>query len=244
MKFRLQTTLALGLITSLSTSGCDGKKDFASDVPQASANSDIGSGKSGTDVLGGGGGGAGGNSTTVGGETSNGPLFSDCNNFPQNKYVAKVYKIDDNARSDFKLAKFGYANPVQQVCLNELDVPVREFKEGFPGLEEFIEWFVLDIKFKLNVEKAGLYKFSMDSDDGSITTIDGKEVINVDGFRDGRLHQIKEGSIELSAGVHDVRVQYFQGPFFNIALQLKWQPPATSAFVVIPTALVNRPEDL
>lgn len=58
------------------------------------------------------------------------------------------------------------------------------------------------------VAKKGDYKFRLGSDDGSRLLIDEKEVILNDGIHPTTF---KNGSIKLDAGVHDVRIEYFEG---------------------------------
>jgi len=72
--------------------------------------------------------------------------------------------------------------------------------------------------------KAGTHKFWLGSDDGSSLTIDGKELIRVDGIHP---HTTKEASIELSAGVHEIRVDYFEKAGEE-TLRFEFQPPSGS----------------
>ncbi len=58
------------------------------------------------------------------------------------------------------------------------------------------------------VAKKGDYKFRLGSDDGSRLVIDGKQVILNDGIHPTTF---KNGSIKLDAGIHDVRIEYFEG---------------------------------
>ena len=60
----------------------------------------------------------------------------------------------------------------------------------------------------LHIEKAGRYNFRLGSDDGSWLLIDGEKIVDVDGIHP---HSTKTGSVELTAGVHEVIVDYFQG---------------------------------
>lgn len=61
---------------------------------------------------------------------------------------------------------------------------------------------------KLVVEKEGSYSFFTRSDDGSKLWIDQKEVVDNDGD-----HGVREkgGKINLKAGVHDIKVTWFNG---------------------------------
>jgi mono/diheme cytochrome c family protein len=57
-------------------------------------------------------------------------------------------------------------------------------------------------------ERAGNYKFSLFSDDGSRLSVDGKVVVDNDGIHPP---QSARGSVQLTAGVHKITVAYFQG---------------------------------
>ena len=53
-----------------------------------------------------------------------------------------------------------------------------------------------------------IYRFVLDSDDGSVLRIDGETVIDRDG---GRSPGESYGSAALSAGLHRIDLDYFQG---------------------------------
>src|SRR5690606_11771149 len=60
----------------------------------------------------------------------------------------------------------------------------------------------------LQIAADGDYTFHLGSDDGSRLTIDGKEVVNVDGIHP---FQMKSAKAKLTAGAHPVVVDFFQG---------------------------------
>ena len=103
-----------------------------------------------------------------------------------------------------------------------LDVPLREFSEGFPGITDRFEWFGLLYKGTFQVSTAGLYGWELISDDGSRLWIDGREVIDNDG-----IHGMNEvaGEIQLAKGPHEIKVWFFQGPATELGLQLFVTPP-------------------
>ncbi|MFN0197950.1 MAG: PA14 domain-containing protein [Planctomycetaceae bacterium] len=68
--------------------------------------------------------------------------------------------------------------------------------------------FAMQFNGFLHIAEAGKYTFHLGSDDGSRVTIDGKEIINVDGTHP---YQQKSQQHELAAGVYPVVVDYFQG---------------------------------
>lgn len=84
------------------------------------------------------------------------------------------------------------------------------------------EWFAIDYEGTFYVTRPGQYRFLLTSDDGAQLFIDGKRMINNDGIH---AVQSEECSIRLEAGMHHLRVPYFQGPEPYIALVLEVKPP-------------------
>jgi PA14 domain len=135
-----------------------------------------------------------------------------------------VYHIHRNTK---KLPDFEKMKPAgAAIYTSALNVPPQDFKQGFPGVTKRIEWFAIDYTGRFWITKAGAYTFDLLSDDGAKLYIDDQTVIDNDGQHPP---QEKTGSIELASGVHRMRVSYFQGPRFAIALVLKvagpGQPP-------------------
>lgn len=93
--------------------------------------------------------------------------------------------------------------------MDGLAIAERRGYPGFPGLKNRFEWFALDFSGGFMVDGPGLYRFRISSDDGSKVFIDGKQVIDNDGFH---ITRAAEGAVELAAGPHTVAVPYWQGP--------------------------------
>jgi len=72
---------------------------------------------------------------------------------------------------------------------------------------------------KLEVLKPGVYTFFLTSDDGSRLSIDGKMVVDNNGSHG---MELKTGACELSAGLHPIRIDFFQGGG-GYGLELQWQ---------------------
>ena len=102
-----------------------------------------------------------------------------------------------------------------------LNIQPQSFTVGFPGVTNRFEWFAIDYRGRIMLPQAGTYLFRLTSDDGSRLHIDGREVIDNDGVHGP---DWKEAEVTLAAGIHDVRVQYFQGPREDVALVLEWGP--------------------
>ncbi|HET9238070.1 MAG TPA: PA14 domain-containing protein [Oligoflexus sp.] len=163
-------------------------------------------------------------------------LFTDCEESPEKGIVANLYELPVNTA---KLPDFSSLSSLRTVCLSQLNIKDRQFSEGFPGVEGLFEWFALDMQFKVNAPKAGLYEFSLAADDGAILWIDGAEIINNDG-----LHEVttRTAKIYLTAGQHSFRVAYYQGPRWRIALELFWKVPGSTTRSYIPASAISRVE--
>lgn len=72
---------------------------------------------------------------------------------------------------------------------------------------------------QLDILKAGEYEFILTSDDGSRLTLDGRVLID-----NGGSHgmETRTGRCTLSAGLHPVRIDFFQGGG-GLGLRLEWQ---------------------
>jgi hypothetical protein len=130
-----------------------------------------------------------------------------------------VYHISKNSKAIPDLRKI---KPQGKIYVSTLNIPLRDFTEGFPGVTKRQEWFAIDYRGRFWIEKPGLYRFALTSDDGSRLDIDDQTVVDNDG-----LHPVvtKSGSVELSGGIHRIRVQYFQGPRLQVALVLEIAGP-------------------
>jgi hypothetical protein len=75
----------------------------------------------------------------------------------------------------------------------------------------------------LRVEKGGAHTLFSVSDDGSRIAIDGKTVVN-----NGGVHpmQEKSGQVDLGAGDHEIRIEFFQGGG-EAGIKVSWQPPGS-----------------
>jgi len=131
----------------------------------------------------------------------------------------RVYHL---RRDTKKLPNFRKMKTVGSIYATSLNVPSQDFRQGFPGVTKRFEWFAIDYNGRFWVEKPGEYGFSLNSDDGANLYIDKELVIDNDGQ-----HATRErvGAIRLSHGVHEIRVSYFQGRRFHVALVLKIAPP-------------------
>lgn len=78
---------------------------------------------------------------------------------------------------------------------------------GNPPLSD-LQQYSVEWTGSLVVTDPGRYTFWISSDDGSTIDLDGSNVVDNDGIHADRR---ESGERELSAGVHDIRIRYFQG---------------------------------
>lgn len=132
----------------------------------------------------------------------------------------RIYYLPEGTEG---LPDFSRLRPQGTISTTVLNIPPQSFTTGFPGVTDRFEWFAIDYNGRINLPQAGTYTFRLSSDDGSKLFIDGREVIDNDG-----IHGLSsvDGEVQLAAGIHDVRVQYFQGPREEVALVLEWGPNA------------------
>jgi hypothetical protein len=126
-----------------------------------------------------------------------------------------IYHIPRNSKAIPDLRRI---KPQGKIYVSTLNIPLRDFTEGFPGVTKRQEWFAIEYTGRFWIEKPGPYRFALTSDDGSRLYIDNQTVVDNDG-----VHPVatKSGSVELSGGIHTIRVQYFQGPRLQVALVLE-----------------------
>ncbi|MCS0585232.1 PA14 domain-containing protein [Massilia pinisoli] len=179
--------------------------------------------------------GSGAGSTGSGtGSGAVGKLFEECADAPDRPLAADVYRLPQNTNSVDAMRQ---RTPIKRVCLSQLDITPRPFRQGFPGLDGLIEWFGLDIRFTVDIASAGRWELGLVSDDGAILSIDGKDVINNDGVHRATARWTQ---VRLASGVRNFRVRYFQGPREHIALMLVWRKEGDKEFDYIPVSLLGR----
>src|SRR5262249_19031366 len=68
--------------------------------------------------------------------------------------------------------------------------------------------FEVEFTGKFNAPVAGTYNFDTGSDDGSMIWIDGNQVVSNNAFQPVT---VKSGSANLTAGLHDIVIAFYQG---------------------------------
>ncbi|WP_250031206.1 family 16 glycoside hydrolase [Paractinoplanes maris] len=96
--------------------------------------------------------------------------------------------------------------------------------------------FVTQAIANLTAPADGAYTFRLTSDDGSKLYVGDTLVVDHDGLHD--VEPPKDGTIDLTAGVHPLRVEHFDKDGGQ-RLTLSWRPPGTSEFAVVPTSALS-----
>lgn len=109
---------------------------------------------------------------------------------------------------------------------------------AFPDAESFFlgnlhDHFYCRWNGQVKAPATGEYKFYLSSDDGSRLLIDGKTIID-----HGGTHRLKEksASTELTAGLHELKLEYFQNEG-DATCVLRWEGPGFKKEVIPKTAL-------
>jgi hypothetical protein len=149
--------------------------------------------------------------------------------------VGAVYRLPANTERLPSFSSMGA--PYATIVVPSLRVSPRRFDSGFPGLQDtgepLLEWFAIRFIGRLWVPSSGTYELRVNSDDGARVYIDDRLVLDNDGVHAPR---VRDGSVELAGGSHDIVVEYFQGPRYEIALELSWKHSGRGWEVVPPEA--------
>lgn len=154
---------------------------------------------------------------------------------PGHGLIGQVY-IPKNPINN--LPNFNNMSPVYTFATANLDVPERNYTEGFPTPKKqtVVENFAIHFRAKLAVNRSGRYMFELLSDDGSKLYINGKLVIDNDGIH---VPRSRTGSIRLKTGFHPIEIHYFQGPRHKIALQWFYKSPSRPKRIVPPEVIFH-----
>jgi len=162
-------------------------------------------------------------------------LFEECAESSDRNMIVDVYRLNRDTRSVTEMRR---RKPIKRVCLAQLDITPRSFREGFPGLDSMNEWFGLDIRFTVNIPETATWELMLLADDGAILSIDDENVIDNDGIHAPTPVATRQ---KLEKGLHNFRVRYFQGPGPDLALMLAWKKPGAADYGYVPRSLLGRP---
>ena len=98
----------------------------------------------------------------------------------------------------FRMPNFQRLTPIYTFVTADLNVPTRNYTEGFPTpeMQSVVENFAIRFRAELRVDVPGVYTFELYSDDGSKLYINGKRVVDNDGvhatIRQQRKYEIRD----------------------------------------------------
>jgi hypothetical protein len=153
-----------------------------------------------------------------------------------NGVVGNVYKLPVNTA---KLPDLDKMTPVDTIVAPNLDIPDHDWQSGFPGVKDLVEWFAIKFRGQVIIPAAQSCSFKTASDDGSNVYLDGVKIIDNDG-----VHPVQSkasAAVNLTAGNHDFRVDWYQGPRVRIALQLFWKCGNAADYTIMPPSAFVRP---
>jgi putative heme-binding domain-containing protein len=128
--------------------------------------------------------------------------------------------------------------PAQNVAMETLDNATPKFEGRIPNFNKYVpngkqDTFATRQTAGIVIPQAGPYTFHIASDDGSRLYLDGELLIDNDG-----LHGVveKAGKVNLSKGVHELIVTYFDNGGGD-GLRVSWEGPGINKQVIPPSAL-------
>ncbi|MFI9643242.1 family 16 glycoside hydrolase [Micromonospora sp. NPDC051925] len=95
--------------------------------------------------------------------------------------------------------------------------------------------FISHVVANLTAPADGDYTFRLTSDDGSRLTIGDQVVVDHDGLHG---ETAKEGTTTLSAGLHPLRIEYFEDGGGQV-LRLEWRRPGSTDFELVPNSALS-----
>ncbi|MFL6514619.1 MAG: PA14 domain-containing protein [Chthoniobacterales bacterium] len=98
--------------------------------------------------------------------------------------------------------------------------------------------FSIEWTGSIAIERADRYVFGLVADDGALLEIDGRTVVDV---TKGPVLQKKMGSIQLTPGLHKLRILYYN-PLFGGLVKLSWTGPSQNEEIV-PSEVLIPPSD-
>ncbi len=150
--------------------------------------------------------------------------------------VGNVFELPTNTKM---LPDFSKMTPVTKLMAKNIDVPLRNYTNGVPGLETYNQWFGIRFDFELAIPSDEKYEFATQSDDGSRLYLNTNLIVDNDGLHSST-RKTTSAPIAVTAGRHRMRLDYYQGPADSIEIMLLWKPASASTWEVVPTSAFRR----
>ena len=116
----------------------------------------------------------------------------------------------------------------------DMNINVESTQDDWPGTH-FKDFFYIRWTGTIRIPADGKYTFLLESDDGSRLFIDGKQVLD-----NGGAHGMEEvaGSLQLSAGDHALKVEYFEKDI-DAGCKFSWKSDKIEKQIVPATVLFH-----
>jgi hypothetical protein len=152
---------------------------------------------------------------------------------PNGPITGNVYKMQENSTRLYTRAELENMTPVTSIRSSNFDIPIQWFNVGFAGRSDLTEWFQIKYDGFIEIKNAGNYIFKIVSDDGARLRIyDGSNPI-ID-FPTGQ-----SALFSLQAKVYRFELDYFQGPRYQLGLQLFWSKDGSAQTIIPPENFVT-----
>jgi len=114
------------------------------------------------------------------------------------------------------------------------DINVESTQDDWPGTH-FKDFFYIRWTGMIRIPAEGAYTFYLESDDGSRMFIGGKQVLE-----NGGAHAMQEisGTLKLSAGDHQLKVEYFEKDI-DAGCKMSWKGPGIEKQIVPASVLFH-----
>lgn len=123
-------------------------------------------------------------------------------------FKGTAYEIPSREIFNLKYhSKFEKYPIISEFEWDKIDIPETADVNLFPSVNKRYG-FALILTSSVKIYSEGWYKFSLNSDDGSLLWIDKKLLVNNDGTH--QMH-LKEDSIALAPGNYPIKIWYYQG---------------------------------
>jgi hypothetical protein len=158
---------------------------------------------------------------------------------------ARVFELGSLLPNGLRAEYFRLENPDRSLPDLSGQAPVlirRDANIDFADAASFALSFDADFAVRwtgrFNAAEAGEYAFALQTDDGSRLWIDGELVVD-NANANGRRQRV--GKATLTAGMHEIRVEYMQRGGDASAV-FKWKPPGIEDGVAVPTNVLFPPD--
>jgi len=164
-----------------------------------------------------------------------------CNQPAANAAQGSFYNLSAHAGNAYNMSYLTAQNRIPDLVFsaNELNVPMQNYLQGFPGFPDLTKWFGLCYQGSWTAPASGVYTFVSAVDDGLALWIDGNLVgQNSYGMVNDSLYTTGQGGngapqpfspVPLNAGPHNVLIKYIQAWPVSLQLQL-WALPVGQTY--------------